>query len=132
MVVRGYSTLFFATKDLVMPGFLKDGPIQPDYTIESLTIPVFGFLRSLKLYKLFNFAAEGGSKWVYGTFKSEAKWASQMSQRGWTEKQITEAITKGKSFNAVNNVNKANSATRYVHPTTGKSVVVDDVTKELL
>jgi hypothetical protein len=72
------------------------------------------------------------AKWVYGNFKSAAKWANQMAQRGWTEKQITEAITKGNSFKAVNNVNKAHSATRYVHPTTGQSVVIDDVTKELL
>lgn len=41
-------------------------------------------------------------------------------------------MTKGKSFDAVNMVNKANSATRYVHPTTGQSVVVDNVTTELL
>jgi uncharacterized protein RhaS with RHS repeats len=73
-----------------------------------------------------------GGLWVYGAFKSEAKWASQLSTRGWTPEQITEAISKGAKFNAVNMVNKANSATRYVHPTTGLSVVIDDVTKELL
>ena len=55
-----------------------------------------------------------------------------MTKRGWTEKQITEAITKGKVFDAVNMVNKTNGATRFVHPTTGKSVVIDNVTKELL
>lgn len=72
------------------------------------------------------------SKWVFGSFKSSTKWANQLAKRGWTEKQITEAITKGKKFSAVNNVNKANTATRYVHPTTGQSIVIDDVTKELL
>lgn len=77
-------------------------------------------------------AVKGGSSWVYGAFKSEAKWAGQLSKRGWTTEQITEAVTKGKSFDAVNMVNKANSATRYVHPTTGQSVVIDKVTKELL
>jgi RHS repeat-associated protein len=79
-----------------------------------------------------NLTAKEGTKWVYGSFKSEAKWASQMTQRGWTEKQITEAITKGQSFDAVNMINKANSATRYVHPKNGQSVVIDNVTKELL
>lgn len=69
---------------------------------------------------------------MYGCFKSSKKWVNQLVNRGWTEKQITETITKGKRFPAVNNVNKANSATRYVHPKTGKSIVVDDVTKELL
>jgi hypothetical protein len=85
----------------------------------------------LKLLSL-NSAVRGGSSWVYGAFKSEAKWAGQLSKRGWTAEQITEAVTKGKSFDAVNMVNKANSATRYVHPTTGQSVVIDNVTKELL
>lgn len=77
-------------------------------------------------------AAKGGGSWIYGAFKSEAKWAGQLSKRGWTAEQITEAVTKGKSFDAVNMVNKANSATRHVHPTTGQSVVIDNVTKELL
>jgi hypothetical protein len=76
--------------------------------------------------------AKTGTNWAYGTFKSETKWANQMLQRGWTEKQITEAITKGKAFNAVNMVNKTNGATRFVHPTTGQSVVIDNVTKQLL
>ena len=67
-------------------------------------------------------ATEG--KWVYGAFKSETKWASQFSKRGWTPEQVTEAITNGKSFDAVNMINEANGDTRYVHPTTGQSVVV--------
>jgi RHS repeat-associated protein len=71
-------------------------------------------------------------RWIYGTFKSESKWASQLAQRGWTPAQITEAVEKGASFPATNLVNKANSATRYVSPTTGQSVVIDNVTKELL
>lgn len=50
-------------------------------------------------------AASGGKR-VYGRFKTFTKWANQLAKRGWTEKQITEAITKGKSFSAVNNVNK--------------------------
>jgi len=72
------------------------------------------------------------AKWIYGAFKSEAKWASQLSKRGWTPALVTEAITKGKSFNAVNMINKTNPAIRYIHPTTGQSVVKDKVTNELL
>ena len=75
-------------------------------------------------------AAEG--KWVYGASKSATKWANQFSRRGWTPEQVTEAITKGKSFDAVNMINEANGATRYVHPITGQSVVIDNVTKELI
>ena len=55
-----------------------------------------------------------------------------MQQRGWTTNQITEAIHNGQQFPAVNTVNPANAATRYVHPTTGRSVVVDNVTGEVI
>ena len=71
-------------------------------------------------------------KWTYGAFKTETKWANQFAKRGWTSEKVTEAITKGKPYSAVNNVNKANGATRYVHPTTGQSVVIDNITRELL
>jgi RHS repeat-associated protein len=75
-------------------------------------------------------AAEQG--WKFGGFKSAAKWESQMAKRGWTPEQIAEAIQKGEKFAAENLVNKGNAATRFVHPGTGRSVVVDDVTKEVL
>jgi hypothetical protein len=55
-----------------------------------------------------------------------------MQQRGWTAEQITEAIQNGRKLHAVNNVNPANAATRYVHPATGRSVVIDDVTGEVI
>ena len=55
-----------------------------------------------------------------------------MSQRGWTPGQITEAIQNGQGVPAVNLVNPGNAATRYVHPTTGRSIVVDDVTEEVI
>jgi hypothetical protein len=55
-----------------------------------------------------------------------------MSKRGWTKDQITDAISKGERFAAENLVNPGNAATRYVHPETGQSVVIDAVTKEVL
>ena len=55
-----------------------------------------------------------------------------MLQRGWTPSQITEAFENGQQFPAVNNVNTANAATRYVHPTTGRSVVIDAITGEVI
>jgi len=71
-------------------------------------------------------------KWTLGTFKSDEKWASQLKQRGWTSDLITEALDKGKKFPAENLVNPGNPATRYVHPTTGKSIVLDNVTHEII
>ena len=51
----------------------------------------------------------------------------QMKKRGWTEDQIVEAMdTKG-----IPAAGKNGPATRYVHPETGRSVVVDDATGEV-
>jgi hypothetical protein len=55
-----------------------------------------------------------------------------MKKRGWTPDQITEAIAEGYSIPATNKVTPGNGATRYVHPATGRSVVVDDTTREVI
>jgi hypothetical protein len=55
-----------------------------------------------------------------------------MRKRGWTPDQITEAIRAGQPFPAPNHVNPGQSATRYAHPTTGRSVVVDGVSNEVI
>lgn len=54
-----------------------------------------------------------------------------MQKRGWIPQQIDEAMTRGQKFWAPNKVNPGNTATRYVHPETGRSVVVDNVTGEV-
>jgi hypothetical protein len=74
----------------------------------------------------------GGRKWKFGSNKSASKWASQLRNRGWTEAQIDEAIDHGQQHPAPNNINPANGATRFVNPTTGQSVVLDNVTGEVL
>ena len=73
-----------------------------------------------------------GAGWALGAFKSEAKWAGQLEKRGWTTDQISEAIATNKSFPAENLVNKGNPAERFVHPSSGQSVVIDTVTKEVI
>ncbi len=55
----------------------------------------------------------------------------QMARRGWTHEQIDEAVKSGQQVRAANKAN-GNPATRYVHPTTGQSVVVDDVTGKVI
>jgi hypothetical protein len=55
-----------------------------------------------------------------------------MRKRGWTPDQITESMRAGPGFPAPNLVNPSNTATRYVHPTTGRSVVVDDEIGEVI
>ena len=70
--------------------------------------------------------------WIFGKFKSSSKWAGQLAKRGWTSQSITEALSTGESFPATNMINPANKATRYVHPITGQSVVIDEVTREVI
>jgi hypothetical protein len=77
-------------------------------------------------------SASRAPSWRIGANKSASKITNQMQQRGWTADQITEAIAKGKQFPAPNMVKQGNSATRFVHPTTGRSVVMDNVTKEVI
>lgn len=74
----------------------------------------------------------GQPSWRLGSNHSARQWQDKMRQRGWTPSQITEAVQAGQQSPAVNNVNPANAATRYVHPTTGRSVVVDQVTGEVI
>ncbi len=70
--------------------------------------------------------------WNYGDHKSQTKWENQMSQRGWTEQQINEALSGGKAYPATNNINPNNGATRYIHPATGRSVVIDNTSGRIL
>ena len=76
--------------------------------------------------------SSGQPSWRLGSNHSAQQWQYKMARRGWAPQQISEAIQNGQQFPAVNNVNPGNVATRYVHPTTGRSVVVDDVTKEVI
>jgi hypothetical protein len=59
------------------------------------------------------------------------KIAKQMGPRGWTDEAIKEAVSAGKQVRALNKAT-GNPATRYISPTNGQSVVVDDVTKEVI
>ena len=70
--------------------------------------------------------------WRFGSNHSELQWQNKMRQRGWTPEQIAEAIVGGEQFPATNLVDPSNGATRHVHPTTGRSVVIDDVTREVI
>ncbi len=81
---------------------------------------------------LLNTAWSFEGRWTLGPHKTAGKWTRQMRDRGWTEQQITEAIRSGKSFPEHNFLNPANGAIRYVHPATGRSVVIDPITREVI
>ena len=77
-------------------------------------------------------ARRNAMAWRLGNHKSTGKWEQQMIARGWTSAQINQAISGNIRYPANNDVNPGNPATRYVHPGTGRSVVVDDNTMEVL
>jgi RHS repeat-associated protein len=52
-------------------------------------------------------------------------------KRGWTPQEIQEAYDNGEQIPAVNKANGA-AATRYVNPTTGKSVVIENDTGQVI
>ncbi len=74
----------------------------------------------------------GKPVWNLGGHKSAQRFQKQMQKRGWTSEQIDEALSNGRQFSVPNKINPGNAATRYVHPQTGRSVVLDNVTKEVL
>jgi hypothetical protein len=74
----------------------------------------------------------GGPSWTLGKNHSPKQWQDRMQKRGWTPAQITEPIQTGQRYSAPNLVNPGHSATRYVHLLTGRSVVVDDVSNEVI
>ena len=54
-----------------------------------------------------------------------------MASRGWTVQDILDTVSNGQGFAAVNKAT-GGAATEYVSSATGKFVVVDNATKEVL
>jgi len=63
--------------------------------------------------------------------KDPKKLEKQMEQRGWTHEKIEEAISNGEKYPA-KNFQTGGSATRYVHPQTRQSIIIDDTTKGII
>lgn len=63
--------------------------------------------------------------------KSPLRLIRQMAARGWTLDQIREARERGESRPAVNH-ETGQAATRYIHPETGRSVVIEDVSGDVI
>lgn len=76
--------------------------------------------------------AGGAPGWRLGANHTAQQWENKMRRRGWTAEQIGEAIAGGAQLPATNNVHPGNGATRYIHPLTGRSVVLDDDTGEVI
>jgi hypothetical protein len=59
----GQKPFYYPSKSPYFPGWLNDGPIEEDYTLESLFIPAFGWLKCLKY----------GGKYLWGFWDDFAK-----------------------------------------------------------
>lgn len=55
-----------------------------------------------------------------------------MLKRGWSTTEIQEACDKGAAYPAVDETASASTATRFVHPTSGKSVVINNATGNII
>jgi hypothetical protein len=60
-------------------------------------------------------------------FSNETKLRRQMIKRGWTEQMIREAL----ATDGIPTIGKREPALRHVHPTSGKSVIIDRTTGEI-
>jgi RHS repeat-associated protein len=56
----------------------------------------------------------------------------QMEARGWTKEDILEAFEKGQQSPAFNRLQGGTAATRYLNPTTGKAVTIDNATGQVI
>lgn len=63
--------------------------------------------------------------------KSPDRLIRQMQARGWTKADIRTAREHGERRRAVNRETGA-TATRYIHPETGRSVVIEDVSGDVI
>ena len=59
------------------------------------------------------------------------KIARQMASRGWTTQEIVDTVQNGKTYSVLNKAT-GGAATEYVNPASGKFVVVDNATKQVL
>lgn len=70
--------------------------------------------------------------WSLGSNHTAKQWENMMAKRGWTPQSISEAINLGRPEPARLKWAPYNPATRYYHPDTGKVVVRDNITGEVI
>ena len=124
----------FVMKDPNFKDDLIGTAIDPDfiYGFSAGIAGLFGIRGSVELPDKGFVGGPGSQDLRFGSYKSSTKWKNQMAKRGWTMEQIYEAVQVGESIPVRNAVNKGNSATLYYHPITGRAVVIDNITMEII
>nr|WP_257721635.1 RHS repeat-associated core domain-containing protein [Desulfomicrobium orale] len=113
-------------------GTLYMGGMIGEQILSVLTLGEYSVLKNTGQCLIPRISQSSNYTWKFWAGKSPIKWSNQMQNRGWTHEQISEAIKYGKRYRATNLINKHHSATRYIHPKTGRSVVIDDITREVI
>jgi RHS repeat-associated protein len=109
----------------------KDAWKEYGYTVGGLvTAEIGGRFLGQFFSRLFTGASSTGEVTVSSLTISQ-KIVKQMAVRGWTREAIDEAIMSGQQIKAINKAN-GNLATRYVHPQTGQSVVIENSTNKVI
>jgi len=129
-VEEGMQWWSFATKPNATPEDMKEASLSFCRMVGHILLAVLaaaGVRAKVKGFKI-----RKTKVWRFGKHHTEVQWKNKMSKRGWTIDQIAEALESKESYPAVNNLRPGNSATRYVHPETGRSIVIDEITREIL
>ena len=84
-------------------------------------------------------AAKGGGLFMkyQGNFvlnKNWKNWGNYLSKQGWSGKDIQQTLLKGQwsPHSGTNYLNPGNPMSIVTNPTTGKSLIIDNVTKEII
>jgi len=110
---------------------IYDPPLEPVYP-ELLILPFLRIGRIILAFRRFIESGRDVANWTFGSHKSPKRWATQIEKRNWTPQEITQTIKYGRKYPAPNHVKPENRAVRYLNSKTGKYVVRDEVTKEIL
>jgi Colicin E5 ribonuclease domain len=113
--------------------YIDDPPLESVYP-ELLILPL---LRTPKIIasfqRLIQSIFQGKPRdWRLGDHKSYQKWTNRLEAGNWTAEKIDDTIKHGRAVPAPNKINQQNTATCYIDRQTGRFVVKDDVTKEIL
>lgn len=132
--VQGLNDLIAARISVGSQG--QDPPGRRDFALEVIsqvardTAPIATATEIVVDFLVGDSLAEVGLALIpAGRFSS--KIIRQMARRGWTKQLIEEAVTQGTKVKAVNKAS-GNPATRYIHPKTGQSVVIDNITGDVV
>ena len=116
---------------------IDDPPLEPVYALEIIILTLLPAGRLFLAWtRWVQRSRESGEnvdhEWKFGRHKQAEKWARRIEKWDWTPERITDLIKNGERYRVENRVNRGNAAIQYSDPKTGRFVVRDEVTREIL